>query len=340
MQKHLQFSDLYNTPSTMRLYLHPYYNTWYIEFRRGKHRSLRTKDEKLARQTFAKIEREWLKGRLVELDESARKITLGNFKTLFLSSHTDLADRTIAAYELSLRLLCDSLGASTLLNRVPANCKKFVDDCKARGVKPVSINTYLRHIKAALYWAHEERYLKRKPKIKMLRISKRLPRVLSRQEIAAVLRYARRQDFEMYRVITFALWTGARRAEISSAKWENVLEESIKLTGKTGERIVPLLPMAVHSMGPQKDIGIIFKKCHIDTITHRFKSICREIKVEGVHFHNLRHTSATMMLSKGVQLPVVQKILGHASITTTQIYADVIDEVLRREMHKMCIRRE
>lgn len=48
-----------------------------------------------------------------------------------------------------------------------------------------------------------------------------------------------------------------------------------------------------------------------------------------------RHTCATYLLKSGVPLEVVQKILGHASIGTTQIYAQVLDDVKKREMAKL-----
>jgi integrase len=168
----------------------------------------------------------------------------------------------------------------------------------------------------------------------MLRVEKKLPRILTKGEIAKILRYARRNDYQMYRIILFALWTGARRSEILNAKWENYNEGSIKLLGKGNkERTVPLLPMAQFATGTQKDIGRIFRNPRsADTISHRFKNICRSTNVIKAHFHNLRHTAATYFLAAGIDITLVQKILGHAALSTTQIYADVLQERLKAEM--------
>ncbi|MFC1880965.1 tyrosine-type recombinase/integrase [Thermodesulfobacteriota bacterium] len=306
---------------------------YYAEFKRGKKRSLKTRNKDTAKEIYRELKREYLRGRLVLLD-AGKKITLAEFKTFFLENHADISDDTRRGYELALRLLADSLGGSTLLSRVPKMFKKFISDCRARGVSTISINTYLTNIRTPLNKAYEWELLKKKPAVKLLKTGKKLPRVLTMKEIVAILRWARRNDYEMYRIILFALWTGARRSEILNARWENYNDGSIKLLGKGNkERTVPLLPMAQFAAGVQKNIGRIFRNPRsADTISHRFKNICRSTDVIKAHFHNLRHTAATYFLAAGIDITMVQKILGHAALSTTQIYADVLQERLKAEM--------
>ena len=60
-------------------------------------------------------------------------------------------------------------------------------------------------------------------------------------------------------------------------------------------------------------------------LSHAFKRLCREAGIEGVRFHDLRHTHATMMLAAGVPVHVVQSRLGHESVqTTVDIYGHVM----------------
>jgi site-specific recombinase XerD len=57
--------------------------------------------------------------------------------------------------------------------------------------------------------------------------------------------------------------------------------------------------------------------------------------IEDLHLHNLRHTAATDMLASGMGIEYVQEVLGHADISTTQIYTKILQKNLRREMQKI-----
>jgi hypothetical protein len=127
---------------------------WYYEIRRNRPRSLNTRDESAARALYKIIKRELLAGRLAQLDGD-RRITLAQFKTKFFANHIDIADDTRAAYELAFKLLIDALGGSTIMGRIDqSHIAKFKSICRARGMKRVSINTYLRHIRAIFNKAH------------------------------------------------------------------------------------------------------------------------------------------------------------------------------------------
>lgn len=321
---------------SMRLFQHKNGN-WYFEIERHKPRSIKTKDKRLATQIYNGLKREHLKGRLLALDKG-RRTTLNEFKAKFFTDHADnVADATTSAYDLAFRLLADSIGESALLARIgKSHINKFKSDCIARGCKKISINTYLRHIRAILNKAHAWGDITKKVIIEFYKIGKRHPKILSPEEIVKILEYSQKNDFEMYRIILFALWTGTRREEILNLKWQNVYGETCRLIGKGDkERTIPLLQGAIEAMGPQKDIGLVFIDWRPDTITHKFKTIARACGIANAHFHNLRHTAATQMLSSGIDIKDVKEMLGHEDLKTTEIYAKVIQEQLKREMQKL-----
>ena len=159
--------------------------------------------------------------------------------------------------------------------------------------------------------------------------------MLSKDEKEKLMQYALLNDKDFWRIIQFGLYTGCRRAEIVSAKWENYKAPLLKVKGKGDkERNIPIIKKALAAMGPEKKKGPIFLQVHPDTYTHRFKKLALKCGLKDVHFHHLRNSAATAMLEAGIDLPVIQKILGHESISTTQIYADVLYNHMVDQMRK------
>ena len=310
--------------------------TYYIEFKRGIKRSLGTADKKEAQRLFKLAKVEYLKGKLVKLDESER-ITLGEFVEAYLNTRYDVSALTLKKDNIALKVFVDSIGPGAALKAVrERDIDRFKKDCLARGLKKTSINSYLRHIRTAFNWAREKELIKKKVKIQLFKKSKRLPRTLSPDEIGKIRAYSEKHDLELYRMIEFALWTGCRREEIKSLNWQNVQDDHLRIIGKGDkERVIPLLPGAKEAMGPRKDIGSVFSQIHLDTISHRFKEIARACGIDDINFHTLRHSAATRMVESGIRLEIIQKILGHSDISTTRIYAQIYDQVVRDEMEKL-----
>ncbi len=328
-----QSSPLCSSLLGMRLFQQR--DVYYIEFPGGKRRSLKTKDGRKAKGLFREIEKERLRGNLIKLEKNAG-VTLGRFKKLYINDpeRSDLSGSTSRADELALRKLMDITGDIPMDHITKTHIIKFKHANIENGVKPVSVNSYLGHIKAALNYAKTNEYIKTVPAIKMFKLGDKIPRVISEYDIDKILEQARKTKPEMYRIIQFALYTGARREEIVLAKYEHIRGGSIKILGKgKKERIVPLVKYAREILEDQQ-IGKLFSYNHVSTVSNYYRKITREAGVES-RFHDLRHTAATLMLSKGVDLAVVQKILGHADIKTTQIYAEVLQAMLEKEMKKL-----
>ena len=318
----------------MRLFQHR--EIFYVEFTGGKRRSLKTKDKRVAQRLFAELKKEILLGNIVTL-ENQNQITIDDLKDIYLKdpNRADLSKKTHSADSLALRKLSDAIGNKNLNLLKMKHITEFKASCKAQNVKPVSVNTYLRHIKAALNYAKEQGYIKDVPKIKYNKLPDALPRVISADNVQKLLTYAKENNFEMWRIISFALYTGCRRMEILNLRYENIIDGVATIYGKgKKERIVPLIEQALEAISPLQDIGRVFMYKHQDTITHNFKKLVRDCGIQA-RFHDLRHTSATQMLKHKIPLNVVQKILGHADLSTTQIYAKVLSETLESEMQKL-----
>lgn len=318
--------------------------TFYVEYYRGKKQSLETKDKDVAKDLYLGLKKEYLKGKLFQFDRY-KTITLGEFRKDYVKNYrTGLAAKTTRQDELSLRMLSEIVGDSTYLVTFSAKTDKKtkIEDFKtallARKVKPTSINSYLRHIKKAFNEAVEAGLMKKAPKIKMLPVGKRLLKILYPAQIDQLLNKAKEGDVNEWLYYMLILWTGARREEAAGADWSriNLEHDTIHFIGKGNhERTVTLLRPIKEALEPlKKDLGPVFPCQHLDTYTHHFKARVRSLGVEDIHLHNLRHTAATYMLKSGIDIKTISRILGHASVSTTEIYADVLDEMVKTEMQK------
>lgn len=309
---------------------------YYVEFARGDKKSLKTKNREKALAVYRELEKEWLKGRLHRLDDY-KKATISELSENFCG-RSGVSPHTLKKDALSLKLLREAIGNIQIRTITKERLKDFRCIVLARGTSSITINGYQRHIKAALHYALDEGYLTKIPKIEMEATKKLLPRFLTPDKIDAILKQAEKTDPAFYRYVLFQLWTGARRREGHGLEWPKIdfKARTARLIGKGSmERSVPLLPPVIRALKlVKKDIGKVFIQYHPDTVSKKFHAIAKAAGVDA-RLHDLRHSCATYLLKNGVPMEVVQKILGHANISTTKIYAEVLDEVVQREMMKL-----
>jgi len=317
-------------------------DTFYVEITRDKYKSLKTKDESLAKSIFREMEKEYLRGRLIQLD-TARQLKISEFSSFYEKHRPGVSKWTLKKDILSLKLLQDALGNIHIRTLTTAKFDTFKSKCLARGAKPQTVNGYLRQIKAALAYALDEGLIDKKPKIKMIKEDKQdvSERIISPDKLDAIIAAAHEDDPMFGKYLTFLLWTGSRRREGLGLEWQNCdfNKNTALLTQTKGKRNrrVPLMRPVINALEPmKKDLGLVFPKWHPDTASHWFHEIAKKCGVDA-RLHDLRHSAATYMLDSGMDMRVVQQILGHAHLSTTMIYSHVLDKVMAREVQKFKI---
>lgn len=136
----------------------------------------------------------------------------------------------------------------------------------------------------------------------------------------------------------FSCFCGLRHSDIIALTWENIEVDEIGnhrlhiIQRKTKEAItLPLSQEAIKQLpdrGTSKDNDRIFRG--LITLGRTNEILPKWAELAGIKkhitFHTARHTHATMLLTLGVDLYTVSKLLGHTNIQTTQIYAKLVDE--------------
>lgn len=339
---------------------------WYVRWRKDGRlvrRSLgrEIKTEAQAKTVWRKLQKQRLEGKLGLLDPSRK--TLGDFRKEYVRMRLGmvapggrreggLSAATVRRDDQVLRSLAETIGDRCLLRVIrQKQIEQWTTVLLARGVKPATIASYLRHLRAALSTAAEWGYLKDTPRLKGPRPPSATDRALLPAEMERLL--SMESDPQRRALWEFFVWTATRREEVVTLCWQDVHldqdEPWMRVVGKGGkERLVPLLPGAVRALEtmPRLDLGPVWRFAHSRrrelkpvkgwAYTSWFKEAARKAGLPTARLHDLRHTALTWLAARGVSERIIQEIAGHASITTTQIYTKGIARIanLYREMSR------
>lgn len=128
--------------------------------------------------------------------------------------------------------------------------------------------------------------------------------------------------------------TGLRRKELSNLEARDIHADFLTVVNGKGkkDRIVPLTPTIAKKL---HDFTIGMKpnekifKLNPTSLGMKIKDLAKRAGLEDFHCHSLRHKLATDLLEKEADLRVVQQLMGHESLNTTQVYLTVTDKRLR-----------
>ena len=227
---------------------------------------------------------------------------------------------------------------------------------KEREYASSSVARKLAAAKSFFHFLVREGYLKEDPTATLdsPRLRKRLPKTLTRKEVERLLDApAKGEDAKSLRdraLLEVLYATGMRATELVSLSLNdaNLASGSVRvLHGKRQkERIIPIHPRAVDALDAYLQRGRIhlvkdpneqalFVNFQGKPLTRQGLWLILKHYVEeagiarAVTPHTLRHSFATHLLTGGAKLPDVQKLLGHANVSTTQIYTHLTGDELR-----------
>lgn len=243
----------------------------------------------------------------------------------------------------------EHLGNPSLSEITNRDCEIFI--YKKVNVSQYTAQKYLAHLRAAFNKAMAQGYILENPfrKIKNFKIPESLPKFFSDEEFEKLLDIV--EDNDLKDLILFAINTGLRQMELITLEWDQIdfssrtliLDNQVNITKSKKVRNVPLNKIAfdiISKRSTKSKTGKIFtyKESAInqDFISKKFKKLVVKAKINtDLNFHSLRHTFASRLVQKGVSIYEVSKLLGHADIKTTQIYAHLRSDDLRNAVERL-----
>lgn len=234
----------------------------------------------------------------------------------------NVSSQTIVLYESCFKAFA---GATDSIEVV----KERVVALRERGVSPVTVNTYLRHIKCFYLWQGKEW------KIPWLKEETKILETLSADHVSSLIRYKAvgTNLLRAHMVALVLLDSGLRISEaLGLGKADVDFDQlTMRVDGKGGkERLVPMsleLRRMLFRWQQGQSANLMFatrtgSKLTVRNFQRDFKQLCKKLSITGVRCspHTLRHTFAVNYLRKGGNLEFLRRILGHSSILTTQKY--------------------
>ena len=265
-----------------------------------------------------------------------------------------LSPHTIRAYQLDLQRLSQFLGKRAAV----ASCDKAVlhDYVRhlfdVRALKEASVKRHLATVRSFFRWLEEDGHGIEDPfrgaRIR-IRTPKRLPRVIPRADLRRLLLLERPvtfADLTAYVATELLFATGMRVSELAGLldSAVDVEDGTITIVGKGNRQRRVFVPDELKSL--LRDYRAARERCAAAAETFLVNSrgaaaspqmIRRLVRIHGercavrnrVTPHMFRHSVATYLLEEGVDIRYVQRLLGHRSISTTEIYTHVADAALK-----------
>lgn len=313
---------------------------YYVEFKRGKKMSLKTKDKSEAIRLFNKLKRQYLEGKLLHLIKDGKNILFSTYLKEFLEwSESYHRWQTYYMNRHISNKFIQAVGDKFLSAYKKRDLDLYVQRLRQEKFKPSSINIHIRHIKAIFNKAVEWEYLQVNPfsNYKGVKQQEKPPRFLTKEEIKKIEQVI--DDESLLFLFRFLIYTGARRGEALGLTYKDIDLKNNLITFKETKtyrsRSVPIHPVLREEFEKRKNnVGRVFPY-RADYVTHKLKKYFIKAGLEDVRVHDLRHTFASQLAMNGVDLRTIQKLLGHTSYKTTEIYAHLAQEHLQNAVSKL-----
>jgi integrase len=290
-----------------------------------------------------------------ETETVAPSVTLADMCARYLRHKAAAGKRSIRNDHMAVARLTAHFRGETPLDRIGAAAiadyasRRMIEPSTriGRPVAPATVNKDLAILRCMLRLAAEWELIAKVPRVRLLREPEGRLRFLSDDEAARLLTECKRaaqhpvsscRSPNLHPIVVVALNTGMRRGEIFGLTWKRVdFSRSVIQLEKTKGGRRREIPMnqavydALTSVRGHRE-GRVFGPSSVRTA---FDSAVARAGVDDFTFHDLRHTFASWLVQRGVQLAAVKELLGHRSLAMTMRYAHLAPAHLRDAVSKL-----
>lgn len=273
--------------------------------------------------------------------------TIGEYLE-YLELEKGLSQNTLDAYRRDLEFFSDSLGVNDIRSIDRLMINSYIRTLKEQKYAPTSIIRKVASLRGFFKWASSIGIIGKNPAstLEQPKVPQKLPKVITVKEIEEMLH---NNLTPLQHVIMELLYScGLRVSELVNLKLNDIdlASKYIRCFGKgSKERIIPIGETAknvVKKYLPQREL--IIKKYNLNTkrllILENGRLITRQDIYTFIHAqgklinknispHTLRHSFATHLLENGADLRIVQELLGHSDVSTTQLYTHISKKRLK-----------
>jgi len=271
----------------------------------------------------------------------------------YLEIEKNASAHTLTNYHMDLRQTRDFLQGKDVQKIDRLDVRKYLAHLKGKNLRKRTVARKLSALRSFFRFLMRDGYIKSNPLTGIIspKLDKSLPLFLDVHKVAKLIEAPENKGVFALRdraILETLYSTGMRLSELTGLDVDRVdfIAGMVKVLGKgKKERLIPIGDKALRTIRDYlelrtKNVKALFLNKNNRRLTGRgvqdlVNKYIRIISLKGkISPHTLRHSFATHLLDKGADLRSVQELLGHASLSTTQIYTHVTTERLKSVYNK------
>ena len=274
----------------------------------------------------------------------------------YLREEKKSSDNTLSSYMRDIRQLAEymeSHSGHALTEADEDDLGEYIASLRDMGKSVATVSRNIASIKCLYSYLTIHRIIPRSPALKLVpeKNTQKLPEILSSKEVDLLLAQPERVDAKGYRdkaMLELLYATGIRVSELIDLNADDISLSAgvVRIQGRGKERFIPMYPKAITALQDYMELvrpqmiatpeePSLFVNVSGDRMSRQgfwklIKHYQKKAKIDKeITPHTLRHSFAAHLLENGADIHAIQEMLGHADISSTQVYSQLVKKQLK-----------